>query len=78
MFSEYHLACEGFSLRRDREPEVCLRTGHHKLQIIGRLASGLGSCSGYTGDAAVLNATSAALFVFICGFKSKSRVLVPR
>ncbi len=49
-------------MRSDREPEVGLRTGHHKLEVIRRLAGGLRSCPRHAGDAAVLNAAATAFF----------------
>src|ERR1700735_2640614 len=50
------------SLCADRKPEVGLRTGHHKFQVVGRLASGLRPAPGDAGDAAVLNAAAPTLF----------------
>ena len=40
--------------------EVCLRAGHHKLEVIRRLAGGLRSCPRYAGDASVLCAATTA------------------
>ena len=47
---------------RDREPEVCLRAGHHEFEVIRRLAGGLRPCPRYAGDASVLNAAATAFF----------------
>ena len=62
MFSEYHWPVYDAVCARDREPEVCLRAGHHKLEVIRRLAGGLRSCPRYAGDASVLNAATTAFF----------------
>ena len=62
MFSEYHWPVYDADLRTDREPEVCLRAGHHELEVIRRLAGRLRSCPRYAGDASVLNAAATAFF----------------
>ena len=64
MFSEYHWPVYDRRVRGDREPEVRLRAGHHKFEIIGRQALRLRPSPRQAGEAAVLNASATAFFDF--------------
>ena len=62
MFSEYHWPVYDAVRASDREPEVRLWAGHHKLEVIRRLAVRLRSCPRHAGDAAILDAAATAFF----------------